>query len=336
MPLAPDGLDKELSLLEAYEEFNRRYKEKRGSYAEPYPYITWDLLKRVKSKTPISEIRAIVDDISSNKEFQGHLKKYHLEKQRLDEAQKEFISISNKIETLKTNISDRVTTAYKEELSKASKIKRLKMTWNEYEIKRLIEIKLTTPSEVKLLQELNNTLSSKYSSIPETWHKWASSNRASWDQDRHWISIADPSKYEWAYKTFKKLKWMNKLIAERHREAKKKAKIAAYDEKSRDLGYQIRNALRKELTFGSKCPYCDNLLDDKPHCDHIHPISHGGLSTNDNMVFVCSSCNLAKGDLTLREFIINAKLDRELIEQRLLKLGKNLDVRNMKFASLVN
>jgi hypothetical protein len=40
------------------------------------------------------------------------------------------------------------------------------------------------------------------------------------------------------------------------------------------------------------------------------------------MVKVCASCNSKKSDLTLREFIEKFKLQRDVIEERLIALGK--------------
>ena len=55
---------------------------------------------------------------------------------------------------------------------------------------------------------------------------------------------------------------------------------------------------------------------------HIYPVSKGGRSTLRNMVYVCGSCNVRKGTLTLVGFIRKFDLDREEIERRLRDLGK--------------
>ena len=59
------------------------------------------------------------------------------------------------------------------------------------------------------------------------------------------------------------------------------------------------------------------------HADHIYPVTRGGQSTERNMIFVCQSCNLKKGDKTLNAFIRTAKLDRDFIEGNLDKLDKD-------------
>jgi 5-methylcytosine-specific restriction endonuclease McrA len=82
------------------------------------------------------------------------------------------------------------------------------------------------------------------------------------------------------------------------------------------------SAAKPKLRRDHDCPYCSKPLGLSPHADHIHPISMGGLSSVDNMVYVCSSCNARKQDMTLQEFIRLHQLDRVSIEQRLLLLGK--------------
>jgi 5-methylcytosine-specific restriction endonuclease McrA len=58
------------------------------------------------------------------------------------------------------------------------------------------------------------------------------------------------------------------------------------------------------------------------HADHIYPVSRGGMSTLGNMVFICVTCNIGKGDKTLREFILIRGLNRAEVERRLESLGK--------------
>jgi 5-methylcytosine-specific restriction endonuclease McrA len=81
---------------------------------------------------------------------------------------------------------------------------------------------------------------------------------------------------------------------------------------------------KKDLQHHNQCPYCGCEFDilTEIHTDHIYPLSKGGLEDDDNLVLVCSSCNLKKSDYTLREFIIKFKLDRDAIEGRLELLGK--------------
>ena len=74
------------------------------------------------------------------------------------------------------------------------------------------------------------------------------------------------------------------------------------------------------LDVMTNCPYSAKPLGDEKHADHIDPVSKGGLSTVENMVLVCSDCNLNKHDKTLREFIKLAGFDRDAVKDRLAKL----------------
>ncbi|WP_158235799.1 HNH endonuclease [Deinococcus sp. UR1] len=108
--------------------------------------------------------------------------------------------------------------------------------------------------------------------------------------------------------------------AEQARLIRDRALAAAHQEQSRSLAESVKKRLRKD----HPCPYCGGALGSVPHADHIHPVVHGGLSVDENMVYVCGSCNLQKSDLTLREFARKAGRNREEIERRLEKLGKRV------------
>lgn len=97
-----------------------------------------------------------------------------------------------------------------------------------------------------------------------------------------------------------------------------KAILASAMGKSRNLAASLKANLPTEHL----CPYCGGELGDNFHADHIYPVSKGGQSREENMVNVCSSCNLRKSDLTLTHFIMKYALDREPIESRLKALGK--------------
>ena len=49
------------------------------------------------------------------------------------------------------------------------------------------------------------------------------------------------------------------------------------------------------------CQYCGQR-GGKLECDHVFPFSLGGLSTLDNLVTACRSCNRSKGAKTLSEW----------------------------------
>lgn len=103
---------------------------------------------------------------------------------------------------------------------------------------------------------------------------------------------------------------------------KYKAYAAAYFDESRKLATSVKNEMHDQEGIVTGCPYCGSLLDDIPHADHIYPITKGGLSVKENMVYVCSKCNLKKSGMTLREFIRKAGLKRTFVENNLEKLGK--------------
>lgn len=62
--------------------------------------------------------------------------------------------------------------------------------------------------------------------------------------------------------------------------------------------------------------------------DTIHRMKQAKQQNNEaafnkeNMVYVCSKCNLRKSGMTLREFIEKAGLKRTFVETNLKKLGK--------------
>ena len=85
---------------------------------------------------------------------------------------------------------------------------------------------------------------------------------------------------------------------------------------------RVGTSIRRQLEQSEECPYCGDPLGSDPHCDHIYPVAKGGRSTRRNMVWVCSACNLKKGDQTHAFFIKCYDLDREGIEERLAHLGK--------------
>ena len=104
-----------------------------------------------------------------------------------------------------------------------------------------------------------------------------------------------------------------------------KAKAAAYENKQRELAKSVRTptALRMQLKDYPNCPYCNKELSTKDaHADHIHPVVNGGLSTIGNMVFVCGSCNVAKGTLTLRAFLKKMDYADEDVYERLERMRK--------------
>ena len=83
--------------------------------------------------------------------------------------------------------------------------------------------------------------------------------------------------------------------------------------------------LQKQLIVYPKCPYCDaSLIFENCHVDHIYPANRGGLTTPDNMVLICSPCNLSKGSDSLRNFAKRNHLNYNNIVTRLEVMGKHI------------
>lgn len=82
--------------------------------------------------------------------------------------------------------------------------------------------------------------------------------------------------------------------------------------------------LKPRIKHNGHCPYCEIEFTSEIiiHLDHIHPMKLGGLEREDNLVKVCSTCNLKKSDMTLREFIKKFKLNRDKVEHNLSVLKK--------------
>ncbi len=125
--------------------------------------------------------------------------------------------------------------------------------------------------------------------------------------------------------------WAALLVAEKRLEQinskRKKAEalkqktsvIAEYEGKSR----KVARSVKTKLPMNQTCPYCGKEIGKMAHADHIYPISKGGRSTISNMVYICNTCNIKKSDMTLREFILEYKLNRDMIERNLESLGKS-------------
>lgn len=61
----------------------------------------------------------------------------------------------------------------------------------------------------------------------------------------------------------------------------------------------------RQLVFerdGWTCVYC-GTRDDRPHCDHVVPVSRGGSHETDNLVTACGSCNSSKNNRRIEEWV---------------------------------
>jgi len=100
---------------------------------------------------------------------------------------------------------------------------------------------------------------------------------------------------------------------------------------TREIARERAKAASRNLVRNAECPYCNRVLDDDAHLDHIHPVQRGGPSEPWNMVFACARCNRAKRDLSLREFADTEYAKRNglsivEITRRLNDLGKNVEM----------
>ena len=84
-----------------------------------------------------------------------------------------------------------------------------------------------------------------------------------------------------------------------------------------------KRRLAGQLNTFSRCPCCEVKLSfEQSHIDHIHPVSKGGLSEDDNLVLVCAACNTSKGRKSLRAFCRDADLNYDVVVARLEMIGK--------------
>ena len=135
------------------------------------------------------------------------------------------------------------------------------------------------------------------------------------------------------YKSIEKALYEIVSLKRKAKSKEDRAKIAAFNNKARSAASYVRASLLKEILNKKKwkCPYCHETYDieNKNYAklldaDHIHPVHKGGLSTKQNMILVCKSCNSKKKTLTLRQFCKIRKLDYEKTCNVLEKMGKDV------------
>ena len=104
-----------------------------------------------------------------------------------------------------------------------------------------------------------------------------------------------------------------------------KAKAAAFDGEKRRGQAEIKLSLKSQLANYPRCPYCESeLIYENCHVDHIYPANRGGLTIPDNMVLICSPCNLSKSADSLRSFAKRNHLNYDKIITRLEVMGKHI------------
>jgi 5-methylcytosine-specific restriction endonuclease McrA len=100
-----------------------------------------------------------------------------------------------------------------------------------------------------------------------------------------------------------------------------RARVAAADQQARDA----MSALRGKIPRTEVCPYCNLRVAEKGyHLDHIVPVARGGISAEDNLVYVCVPCNQKKRSLGLTVFAKQEGIAVEPLIERLHRLGKHV------------
>lgn len=239
---------------------------------------------------PLPKLKEIEADIlNKNPDLESRLNLYHEEEKKLMKVREEHEGIRNRVAEIRSIALHRKQQHY----AAAGTLKKFFMDKTAPN--------LTEPEKAEI--ERLQTLLAKF---------------------RHGYDL---NKYRSAYETHERLTRIQTHISQKERKDTKRktdrAVIAAYKGKSRSLADQIKSELREQTNIDSHCPYCGGDMGDDPHCDHVYPVSKGGLSTPQNMVYVCSDCNLKKTALTLTQFIKKYGFRRLEIEQRLEKLGKD-------------
>lgn len=125
----------------------------------------------------------------------------------------------------------------------------------------------------------------------------------------------------------KETKYNLSIVNEKYEKLKKlqlasqrdKSIIAKVKKQSRENAALLKNKL--EIT--KKCPYCMKNIGKTPHADHIYPLSKGGQETIENMIMVCSTCNLKKSNKSLYTFCIENGFDFNAISKRLREMDKD-------------
>ena len=251
--------------------------------------------KYTKRKTPYSKmsidrLKSIAEDILKQyPDLANQLEYYENEKKNIDKLSSEKLSLEIK----KNDIIKKGKERRKEKYSRAGFFEKITIDENGYDL---------YPTEQLELDRINSKISSNF---PYRFQE---------------------NKYSKYYEVGERLKKINSQIEKKTKQKNKKdrekAVIASYNKKTREQANIVKKELKEQISVFPNCPYCTEPLGTKPHCDHIYPVSKGGLSHPENMVYVCSSCNQKKSDQTLNSFIRKYNMDRNRIEKMLISLGK--------------
>ena len=194
----------------------------------------------------------------------------------------------------------------------------IKIMEERWVYEQLLSSKLFKRAELKL-KPMISSLEFRYVSDSFPKMKWDIAS-IGWTHSRH---IHAPGNSKIFDSLFSKLRTSIKEIRRRINKKEKSAKLAAYQDKSRNVGQSLMSSMKANLKSPYYCPYCNKkTAKTKLHVDHINPVSNGGLSVERNLVPVCSDCNLEKSDLSLRAFCKKNQYDFESICDTLESMGK--------------
>ena len=99
--------------------------------------------------------------------------------------------------------------------------------------------------------------------------------------------------------------------------------FVAFDGEKRRGQTEIKLFLKSQLVNYPRCPNCESeLIYENCHIDHIYPENIGELKVPDNMVLICSQCNLSKSADSLRSFAKRNHINYDKIITRLGVMGK--------------
>ncbi len=167
--------------------------------------------------------------------------------------------------------------------------------------------------------------SGKQTEMPKKEFSWAGIEYRNWMIDKlkelHYDVKADMEvckKYISDYTRHAETAKANMIAFKGTPEQLEKARISALLNRARSGAQEIRLVLPRN----HQCPYCGGPLGSAPHADHIHPVAKGGLSTRQNMVYICIDCNFKKSHMTLTAFAAKEGRDLAGILARLRALGK--------------
>ena len=80
------------------------------------------------------------------------------------------------------------------------------------------------------------------------------------------------------------------------------AEVSGKDYQQGELaGWQVRSYVFHR--DGRKCTYCGTARAERYELDHIVPKSRGGTNRVSNLVVSCQSCNIAKGNMSVQDFL---------------------------------